>query len=63
MVNRKHKRRTTRRRPKRRGLASLETVMTTGFTLPFMVFALIFTVQGTRYVWKITVQMLGWPFM
>jgi hypothetical protein len=37
--------------------------MATGFTLPFMILALVFSVQGTRWVWKITVQMLGWPFM
>jgi hypothetical protein len=63
MTRRKSPARIRRWRSRRRGLASLETVMTTAFTLPFMVFALLFAVQGTRYVWKITVQMLGWPFM
>jgi len=54
---------TYRRVRRRRGLASLETIMTSIFALPFMVFALIFSVQATRYVWKITVHLLGWPFM
>ncbi len=62
MVNHRT-RRPFRPRLRRRGLASLEAVMATGFTLPFMILALIFTVQGTRFVWKVTVQMLGWPFM
>lgn len=50
-------------RRRRSAMASLEAVMVTTFTLPFMITVLMFTVRATRFVYKMMSHLIGWPYL
>jgi hypothetical protein len=49
--------------PRRRGMASMEVVMTAAISLPPAVFILYLGIRMCKFLYQVNSPLVGWPFL